>query len=104
PMLIMSAVPVSETAAANAFNTLLRSIGSSVASAASGVILAQMTTTFAGHALPSENSFKVIMAIGCGAALVALLLASFLPRQRPGATAPGAPARTPATSDAGRNA
>lgn len=81
PLLIMGGVPVNETAAANAFNTLLRSIGTSIASAASGVILAQMTTDFGGHALPSENSFKVIMAIGCGAALIALLLASFLPRR-----------------------
>jgi MFS family permease len=87
PMLIMSAVPVSETASANAINTLARSIGSSVASAACGVILAQMTTNFAGHALPSEDSFKVIMAIGSGAALTALLLASFLPRRRAAATA-----------------
>ncbi|MFE2749339.1 MFS transporter [Streptomyces scopuliridis] len=100
PMLIMGAVPVSETAAANAFNTLLRSIGSSLASAASGVILAQMTIDFAGHALPSEDSFKVIMAIGCGAALVAFLLASFLPRQRALATASGVPAEAAATADA----
>ncbi|MFC7882594.1 MFS transporter [Streptomyces sp. NPDC057376] len=87
PLLIMGGVPVNETAAANAFNTLLRSIGTSIASAASGVILAQMTTDFGGHALPSENSFKVIMAIGCGAALVALLLASFLPRRNATASA-----------------
>ncbi|MFE2037442.1 MFS transporter [Streptomyces scopuliridis] len=100
PMLIMGAVPVSETAAANAFNTLLRSIGSSLASAASGVILAQMTIDFAGHALPSEDSFKVIMAIGCGAALVAFLLASFLPRQRALATASGVPAEAAATANA----
>ncbi|MEU1519882.1 MFS transporter [Streptomyces sp. NPDC005811] len=100
PLLIMSAVPVSETAAANAFNTLLRSIGSSVASATSGVILAQMTTDFGGHALPSKDSFKVVMAIGCGAALVALLLASFLPRQRTGVTA-GDDSTTPATVNAG---
>ncbi len=89
PMLIMSAVPVTETAAANAFNTLLRSIGTSIAGAASGVILDNMTTDFAGHALPAENSFKVIMAIGCGAALLALVLASFLPRQHAGAEASG---------------
>jgi MFS family permease len=104
PLLIMGAVPLSETASANAFNTLLRSIGSSIASAASGVILAQMTTNFAGHALPSQSSFKVIMAIGCGAALVALLLASFLPRQREGATAPGAHVEPAATVDAGQHA
>ncbi|MGW0577006.1 MFS transporter [Streptomyces sp. NPDC002920] len=95
PTLIMSAVPVSETGSANAVNTLLRSIGSSLASAACGVIVSQMTIDFGGHALPSESSFKVIMAIGCGAALLALLLASFLPRRRPGATAPGTPAAAP---------
>jgi MFS family permease len=98
PMLIMGAVPVSETAAANAFNTLMRSIGSSLASAACGVILAQLTTDFAGHALPSENSFKVIMAIGCGAALLALLLASFLPGRPEAVPAPKAPAEAPLTT------
>ncbi|MEU9157365.1 MFS transporter [Streptomyces sp. NPDC048417] len=96
PTLIMSAVPVSETGSANAVNTLLRSIGSSLASAICGVIVSQMTINFAGHALPSENSFKVIMAIGCGAALLALLLASFLPRRRADATAHGAAAETAA--------
>ncbi|MER6956280.1 MFS transporter [Streptomyces sp. NPDC000618] len=94
PTLIMSAVPVSETGSANAVNTLLRSIGSSLASAACGVIVSQMTIDFGGHTLPSENSFKVIMAIGCGAALLALLLASFLPRRRAAASTPGTPAET----------
>jgi MFS family permease len=102
PTLIMSAVPVSETGSANAVNTLMRSIGSSLASAACGVIVSQMTINFAGHALPSENAFKVIMAIGCGAALLALSLASFLPRHRTGAAAPGTPAE--ATAAAGQKA
>ncbi|MEU1515138.1 MFS transporter [Streptomyces sp. NPDC005811] len=101
PMLIMSAVPVSETAAANAFNTLVRSIGSSVASATCGVIVAQMTINLGGHALPSENAFKVIMGIACGAALVALLLASFLPGRRASVAAHGAPVEAAATADAG---
>jgi Na+/melibiose symporter-like transporter len=90
PMLVMSAVPVSETAAANSLNTLLRAIGTSVASAVAGVVLAQLTTTFGGTALPSENAFKVIMAIGCGAALLALALAAFLPRWRTVTVAPAA--------------
>ncbi|AEM84157.1 MFS transporter [Streptomyces violaceusniger] len=96
PMLIMNAVPVSETGSANAVNTLLRSIGSSLASATCGVIVSQMTIDFAGHAVPSENSFKVIMAIGCGAALLALFLASFLPRRRADADAGGVSAATAA--------
>ncbi|MGI5196378.1 MFS transporter [Streptomyces sp. CA-288835] len=83
PALIMNAVPMSETGAANSLNTLMRSIGTSVASAVAGVILAQMTTTFGSTALPSEDGFKAVLAIGVGAALLAFLLASFLPRRQP---------------------
>jgi MFS family permease len=82
PALIMGAVPAGETAAANSLNTLMRSLGTSFASAIAGVILAQMTTDFAGHALPAENGFKVIMAIGAGAALLAFAVAMFIPKQR----------------------
>ncbi|MFF7221630.1 MFS transporter [Streptomyces massasporeus] len=82
PALIMSAVPASETAAANSLNTLMRSMGTSFASALAGVILAQLTTDFGGHALPSENGFKSVMALGAGAAVLAFALASFLPRRR----------------------
>ncbi|MFE6595709.1 MFS transporter [Streptomyces sp. NPDC057781] len=93
PALIMGAVPAGETAAANSLNTLMRSIGTSVASAIAGVILAQMTVSLGGFALPSENAFQVVMAIGAGAALLAFVIASFIPRHRPAAgPAPTAPA------------
>jgi EmrB/QacA subfamily drug resistance transporter len=82
PALIMSAVPASETAAANSLNTLMRSIGTSTASALAGVILAQMTTDLGGYALPSENGFKTVLALGAGAALLAFAIASFIPRQQ----------------------
>ncbi|MFF9453797.1 MFS transporter [Streptomyces flaveolus] len=85
PALIMGAVPASETAAANSLNTLMRSIGTSVASAIAGVILAQMTVSLGGFALPSESAFKVVMGIGAGAALLAFVIASFIPRHRPAA-------------------
>ena len=85
PALIMGAVPASETGAANSLNTLMRSIGTSFASAIAGVVLAQMTTDFGSYALPSENGFKVVMAIGAGAAILAFVLASFLPGKRPAA-------------------
>ena len=88
PALIMGAVDPSQTGAANSLNTLMRSLGTSFASALAGVILAQMTTDFGGHALPSENGFKVVMAIGAGAALLAFLVASFIPRRQPAAQAP----------------
>lgn len=80
PLLIMGAVPVSETGAANSLNTLLRAIGTSFASALAGVVLAQVTMTLGPAEVPSQDAFRIIMAIGCGAALVALLIAAFLPR------------------------
>ncbi|OMI34171.1 MFS transporter [Streptomyces sparsogenes] len=82
PALIMSAVPVSETAAANSLNTLMRSIGTSVSSAVAGVVLAQMTTSFGPLAIPSQAGFRVVMGIGAAAALGAFVLASFIPRAR----------------------
>jgi MFS family permease len=88
PSLIMGAVPASESAAANSLNTLMRSIGTSIASAVAGVVLAQMTTTFGGTALPSENGFKTVMALGAGSALLAFGLAACLPHRRAAAAAP----------------
>ncbi|MGY5115597.1 MFS transporter [Streptomyces sp. 900105755] len=85
PALIMGAVDPHETAAANSLNTLMRSIGTSTASAVAGVILAQMTTAFGTATVPSENGFKVVMAAGSGAAVLALLVAAFIPRRRPAA-------------------
>lgn len=83
PALIMSAVPVTETAAANAFNTLMRSIGTSIASAVTGVVLTQLTISLGGTELPSENAFRVVLVIAAVAALVAGALAAFLPRRSP---------------------
>jgi MFS family permease len=82
PALIMSAVPVSETAAANSLNTLMRSIGTSVSSAVAGVILAQLTISLGGYTLPSQNGFRAVLIIGAGAALAALAVASFIPTRR----------------------
>ncbi|ASO20741.1 MFS family permease [Actinoalloteichus hoggarensis] len=93
PALVMSAVPVSETAAANSLNTLMRSIGTSLSSAVAGVVLAQLTITVGTAAVPSQNGFRVVMAIGAGAALAAAVIAAFLPRRRPGAPPSGTPER-----------
>jgi MFS family permease len=82
PSLIMSAVPVSETAAANSLNTLARSIGTSVSSAVAGVILAQLTIRLGSFTVPSQNGFRVILAIGAGAALAAFAIAAFIPPRR----------------------
>jgi len=84
PALVMGAAPRSQTAAANSFNTLMRSIGTTVSSAVAGVVLAQMTMTSSGGEVPTQGAFQVVLAVGAGAALVALGIAAFLPG-RPGA-------------------
>ncbi|WP_327351305.1 MFS transporter [Streptomyces sp. NBC_01304] len=86
PALIMGAVPQHETASANSFNTLMRSIGSSVSAAVMGVVLAQLTTDFGGHALPSEAGFRVALVIGAAVGLAAAAVAALIP-VRPAAPA-----------------
>ena len=80
PALIMGAVPASETGAANSFNTLMRSLGTSFASAVAGVILAQMTIEAGGRSIPSEAAFHVTMGVAAGAAVLSFVLASFIPK------------------------
>jgi EmrB/QacA subfamily drug resistance transporter len=82
PALVMAAVPASETAAANSLNTLMRAIGTSISSAVAGVILAQLTITVGTAAVPALDGFRVVLAVGAGAALVALAIAAFLPGRR----------------------
>ncbi|MFE1383909.1 MFS transporter [Streptomyces sp. NPDC058740] len=98
PALIMGAVPQAETASANSFNTLMRSIGSSVSAAVIGVVLAQLTTDFGGHPLPSETGFRAALLIGGAVALAAAALAALIP-VRP-LTASAAPAPAPAAGAA----
>lgn len=94
PALIMSSVPITETSAANSFNTLMRSIGTSVASAAIGAVLAQMSVSFAGGtSVPTENGFRTGILIGCGVAVAAALVALTIPTAKRAAAAALAGAR-----------
>ncbi|GGO72220.1 MFS transporter [Nonomuraea cavernae] len=81
PALIMGVVPRSETAAANSFNTLMRSIGTTTSAAVIGLVLSQMTIRFGSAMVPSEGGFRVGMLIGCGAALTAAAITLALPRR-----------------------
>lgn len=89
PALVMGAVPVSETAAANSLNTLMRSIGTSVSSATAGLVLARLTIRFGPAELPSENGFRLVLGMGSAAALIALAVAAFLPRRARAVAEPG---------------
>ncbi|MFF3500994.1 MFS transporter [Streptomyces sp. NPDC003247] len=82
PALIMGSVPLSETAAANGFNTLMRSLGTSVGAAVIGVILSQMTTTLGGYTFASEDGFRTALLVGGGLALVSAAIAALIPAAR----------------------
>lgn len=82
PALIMGSVPLSETAAANGFNTLMRSLGTSVGSAVIGVVLAQMTTTMGGYTFASEDGFRTALMIGGGVSLLGAVIAAAIPAVR----------------------
>ncbi|MEV8332342.1 MFS transporter [Streptomyces niveus] len=82
PALIMSSVPLSETAAANSFNTLMRSLGTSIGAAVIGLVLSQMTTEIGGFSIASESGFRTALLIGCGVALVSAAIAAVIPAVR----------------------
>ncbi|MFF8810615.1 MFS transporter [Streptomyces pactum] len=105
PALIMSSVPLSETAAANGFNTLMRSLGTTIGSAVIGVVLAQMTITLGGgHTIASEDGFRTGLTIGCGVALLAAAVAAVIPSAARAADGAGhsGPAPAAETAAAGR--
>lgn len=96
----MSTVPLSETASANSFNTLMRALGTSTAAAVVGVVLAQMTTTLGGFSLPSEDGFRTGLMIGGGAALVAAAVAVFIPAATVADSGSGPEEQDPSTVEA----
>ncbi|MFC5063535.1 MFS transporter [Actinomycetospora atypica] len=89
PSLIMAAVPIEQTAAANSLNNLMRALGTSTASAVAGVLLASLVTP-AG--VPTQAAFVVVMLLGAGAAVVAVVVTAFVPlRPAPDAAVVTAP-------------
>lgn len=84
PMLIMRAVPPTETGASNGLNALARSLGTSTAAAIVGVVLATLSTGEGDTRIPTAEAFHVSFLLGIGAAAVALVLALFIPtRENP---------------------
>ena len=82
PTLIMRAVPVTETASANGLNVLLRSLGTSTASAATAAITTASVTLVAGAAFPSPSALTVIFWLAAGAATTTVVLGLPMLRMR----------------------
>jgi MFS family permease len=79
PDLIMRAVPTDRTAAANGLNTLMRSVGTSTASALAAVVLSAMTIRVGDAVLPSLAGLRTTLVVAGGAGLVALVATVAIP-------------------------
>ncbi|MFT8533894.1 MFS transporter [Bifidobacterium aquikefiri] len=77
PTLIMNGVPASEKASSNSFNTVMRSIGTSVSSAVIAAILAGTSIAVKGTSIPSVTGFRMGLLAGCAVAIVAGIIAAF---------------------------
>jgi Na+/melibiose symporter-like transporter len=82
PSMIMRAVPVSETAAANSLNALARSLGTSTCSAVVAAVTTASVMTVAGVEFPTHTAYAVVFGIGSASALVAVVVGLFVPRDR----------------------
>lgn len=83
PALIMGAVPLHETGAANGLNSLMRALGTSLSSAAVSVVLAASTMKLGSVALPTDSAFTLAIWLTIVACVVAIGLALLIPRQMP---------------------
>lgn len=82
PILIMRAVPATETGAANGLNALMRSLGTSTAAAVMGAVLAAHAVDVGGLPVPTPEGFQLTFLIGLGAAIVATALGLAIPKPR----------------------
>ncbi|QCC78564.1 MFS transporter [Nocardioides daphniae] len=93
PALIMSAVPITETASANGINSLMRAVGMAAASAGTAAIFSSLSTatTVDGEAVlaPTSTAFTVGFLL-CGVfAAVAAVVAAFIPTRSGAVPQPG---------------
>ncbi|WP_280460288.1 MFS transporter [Nocardia carnea] len=82
PALIVDAAPAAQTASANGLNTLMRSLGSSVAGALVGMVLANTAQPVNDVTAPTMHGFRLSFLIAVSAMAIGLLMALFLPRTR----------------------
>ncbi|MEO3813141.1 MFS transporter [Sphaerisporangium sp. B11E5] len=83
PTLIMSAVPASETAASNGLNAVMRTLGSTVASATLGAVMAAQTVTAGPVTTTSATGFRVTFVISAAVTIVGAVFALLIPRHHP---------------------
>jgi predicted MFS family arabinose efflux permease len=79
PLLIMRAVPETETAAANSLNTLMRQLGTSTVTATAAAVSGALVVDVDGHPLPAGSAYTIVFLAAAAAALVAVVIAALTP-------------------------
>ena len=102
PTLILDATPAHEAASAVGVNALMRSMGTTIASAVMAAVLTNSTRSLGAFEVPTEGAFRACFVVGAVAAFVGVAIVATIPRRRSGAPAHGsgtsAAAPTGATS------
>lgn len=81
PTLIMHSVPPRETAAANGLNSVMRTLGSTIAASVVGIILSSDVVRSGGIEIPTAAAFQWVFAMGAVVVLVGVIIALFIPRR-----------------------
>ncbi|TDC14570.1 MFS transporter [Kribbella albertanoniae] len=84
PALIVHAVPVTETAAANGLNTLMRTVGTAICSAIVASVLTTVTVSNGDRVAPALSAYLIVFVIAGLAAAVAAGLVALIPGREPG--------------------
>lgn len=82
PTLILDNVPVEEAGSSVGVNSLMRSMGTTIAGAVMAAVLTSRTMELGGSAIPTEGAFQACFFIGGGAALTGALVALLIPARR----------------------
>jgi sugar phosphate permease len=80
PTLILDSVPGREAGAAVGLNGLMRSLGTTLASAVMVTLLTSSTTSVGGFEFPTRGAFQLCFLVGALAAFLGAAIAAFIPR------------------------
>ncbi|MFE0749040.1 MFS transporter [Gordonia sp. NPDC058843] len=88
PTLIMGSVPATEAGAAVGLNGLMRSLGTTIASAVMALILASATISLGGTEVPDESTFTWCFLVAAAAAFVGMAITLTIPTRRGSSNVP----------------
>ena len=81
PTLILDNAPMREAASAVGLNSLMRSVGTTLAAAVMGTLLTSQTSASAASRFPTEGAFGLCFVVGAAAAFAGAAIALGIPRR-----------------------